>query len=106
MPVRSKGLRSKTRHLLLKDPRKRGVLPPNRVLQQFEVGQTVAIKLEPSQHGGMTHKRFQGLTGTIQGKQGIAFVVRVLHGNKPKTLVVRAEHLKVIASDATTLANQ
>lgn len=98
MPVRSKGLRSKTRHLLLKDPRKRGVLPPNRVLQQFAVGQTVAIKLEPSQHGGMTHKRFQGLTGTVAGKQGVAFVIDVLHGNMPKTLVVRAEHLIPINS--------
>lgn len=93
MPIRSKGLRSKTRHLLLKDPRNKGRLPPNRVLAQFEVGSRVAIKLEPSQHGGMTHKRFQGLTGTVAGKQGAAFVVDVLHGNMPKTLVVRAEHL-------------
>ncbi len=93
MPVRSKGLRSKTRHLLLKDPRKRGVLPPNRILRQFAVGDSVAVKMEPSQHGGMTHKRFQGQTGTVSGKQGTAFVVEILHGNKPKTLVVRAEHL-------------
>jgi len=98
MPVRSKGLRSKTRHLLLKDPRKRGTLPPNRVLQQFQAGDTVAIKLEPSQHGGMTHKRFQGLTGTVAGKQGDAFVIDVLHGDMRKTLVVRAEHLLPINS--------
>lgn len=96
MPVRSKGLRSKTRHLLLKDPRKRGVLPPNRVLRQFEVGAHVAIKMEPSQHKGMTHKRFQGLTGTVRSKQGEAFVIDVMHGNMAKTLVVRAEHLKAI----------
>ncbi len=93
MPVRSKGLRSKTRYLLLKDPRKRGVLPPNRVLQQFEVGARVAVKMEPSQHKGMTHKRFQGQTGTVSGRQGVAFVVQILHGNKPKTLLVRPEHL-------------
>ena len=98
MPVRSKGLRSKTRHLLLKDPRKRGVLPPNRVLAQFEVGATVAIKLEPSQHGGMTHKRFQGLTAVVRGKQGEAFVLDVMHGNMAKELVVRAEHLIPIDS--------
>jgi large subunit ribosomal protein L21e len=98
MPVRSKGLRSKTRHLLLKDPRKRGVLPPNRVLAQFAVGSQVAIKLEPSQHGGMTHKRFQGLTGTVSGKQGEAFVIDVMHGNMRKVLVVRAEHLIQIDS--------
>jgi large subunit ribosomal protein L21e len=93
MPVRSKGLRSKTRHLLLKDPRKRGVLPPNRVLADFPVGSRVAIKMEPSQHKGMTHKRFQGLTGTVASKQGDAFVIDVMHGNMAKTLVVRAEHL-------------
>ena len=98
MPVRSKGLRSKTRHLLLKDPRHRGVLPPNRVLQQFAVGQTVAVKLEPSQHSGMTHKRFQGLTAVVRGKQGDAFVLDVMHGDMPKTLVVRAEHLIPIDS--------
>jgi large subunit ribosomal protein L21e len=96
MPVRSKGLRSKTRHLLLKDPRRRGELPPNRVLAEFPVGSHVAIKMEPSQHKGMTHKRFQGLTGTVAGKQGVAFVVAVMHGNMAKTLVVRAEHLKAI----------
>ena len=97
MPIRSKGLRSKTRHLLLKDARKRGRLPPNRVLAQFAVGSHVAIKLEPSQHKGMTHKRFQGLTGTVAGKQGEAFVIDVLHGNMPKTLVVRAEHLLALS---------
>jgi large subunit ribosomal protein L21e len=93
MPVRSKGLRSKTRHLLLKDPRKRGVLPPNRVLAEFAIGARVAIKMEPSQHKGMTHKRFQGLTGTVASKQGSAFVIDVMHGNMAKTLVVRPEHL-------------
>jgi large subunit ribosomal protein L21e len=96
MPVRSKGLRSKTRHLLLKDPRHRGVLPPNRVLADFPVGSRVAIKMEPSQHKGMTHKRFQGLSGTVSGKRGVAFVIAVLHGNMPKTLIVRAEHLKAL----------
>lgn len=101
MPVRSKGLRSKTRHLLLKDPRARGVLPPNRVLREFPVGSNVAVKMEPSQHKGMTHKRFQGLTGRVEGKQGDAFVVKVYHGDKLKTLVVRAEHLQPIASQAS-----
>jgi large subunit ribosomal protein L21e len=94
MPIRSKGLRSKTRHKLLKDPRNRGVLPPNRILRQYEVGSRVAIKLEPSQHKGMAHSRFHGLVGVVTGKQGDAFVLDVMHGNKQKVLVVRAEHLK------------
>jgi len=59
----------------------------------FAVGARVAVKMEPSQHKGMTHKRFQGLTGTVRAKQGEAFVLDVMHGNMAKTLVVRAEHL-------------
>ena len=96
MPVRSKGLRSKTRHQLRKDSRNRGELPPNRVLADFPIGSRVAVKMEPSQQKGMVHIRFQGQTGTVSGKRGNAFVVDVLHGNKPKTLVLRAEHLKAL----------
>lgn len=96
MPIRSKGLRSKTRGVFSKRPRDRGMPSPNAVLRQFEVGARVAIVNEPSVHHGMTHKRFQGQTGTVAGKQGESFIVDVVHGNKPKTLVVRAEHLKLL----------
>jgi len=96
MPVRSKGLRSKTRGVFSKRPRDRGVPSPNAILRDFPPGTHVAIVMEPAQQKGMVHKRFQGLTGTVSAKQGDAFVVAVLHGNKPKTLVLRAEHLKAI----------
>ena len=96
MPIRSKGLRSKTRGVFSKRPRDRGVPSPNVVLRQFEEGTRVAIVNNPSVHKGMTHKRFQGQTGLVTGKQGESFVVAITHGNKPKTLVVRADHLKVI----------
>jgi len=96
MPIRSKGLRSKTRYKFQKRARDRGELPPNRILRQFAEGTNVAVKMEPSQQKGMAHSRFQGLTGKVTGKQGDAFVVAVMHGNKPKTLVVRAEHLHQI----------
>lgn len=96
MPIRSKGLRSKTRGVFSKRPRDRGVPAPNTVLRQFETGARVAIVNNPSIHKGMTHKRFQGQTGVVSGKQGESFVVDIVHGNKPKTLVVRAEHLKAV----------
>lgn len=96
MPIRSRGLRSKTRYKLLKDPRDRGELPPNRILSSFDEGARVAIKLEPSQQKGMPHSRFHGLTGTVTGRQGDGFVVAIMAGNKAKTLVVRPEHLKAI----------
>jgi len=96
MPVRSKGLRSKTRGILTKHPRDRGMAPPNKVLRRFDEGARVAIVMDPAQHKGMVHKRFQGQTGVVSGKQGEAFVVQITHGNKPKTLLVRAEHLKPV----------
>ncbi|MGB0651617.1 MAG: 50S ribosomal protein L21e [Thermoplasmatota archaeon] len=96
MPVRSKGLRSKTRGILTKRPRDRGEATPNKVLRQFPEGSNVAIVIDPAQHGGMPHKRFQGQTGTIAGKQGDSFVVALTHGGKDKTLVVRPEHLKQV----------
>lgn len=97
MPQRSRGIRSKTRYTLQKRPRDRGEVPPNKVLTTFETGARVAVKMEPSQHKGMAHVRFQGITGIVTGMQGEAFLVDVKHGGKPKTLVVRPEHLKAVA---------
>ncbi len=96
MPIRSKGLRSKTRGVFSKRPRDRGNPTPNAVLREFAEGARVAIVNDPAVHKGMTHKRFQGQTGVVTGKQGGSFVVAITHGNKPKTLVVRGEHLKAV----------
>jgi large subunit ribosomal protein L21e len=97
MVIRSKGFRSKTRQLMRKAPRKRGLPPVSHFLREFEKGATVAIVLEPASHGGMPHPRFQGLTGTVAGRQGRAYVVKVYQGNKLKTVVAGPEHLKLIA---------
>jgi large subunit ribosomal protein L21e len=94
MPIRSKGLRSKTRGVFTKRSRDRGVLPPNAVLRDFPEGARVAVVMESSRHKGMVHKRFQGQTGVVVGKQGEAFLVNITHGNKPKQLILRAEHIK------------
>lgn len=96
MPIRSKGLRSKTRGVFTKRPRDRGVASPNTVLRQFEPGTRVAIVMDAAQHKGIVHKRFQGQTGVVKAKRGEAFVVDIVHGNKPKQLILRAEHLKAV----------
>ena len=96
MPIRSKGLRSKTRGVFSKRPRDRGMASPNAVLRQFADGARVAIVMDPAQHKGMVHKRFQGQTGVVAGKRGDAFVVDIDHGGKAKRLIVRAEHLKAV----------
>lgn len=96
MVVRSKGLRSKSRQILRKRPRDRGMAPITHSLRDFPEGAKVAVKIDPAVHRGMPHIRFQGLTGTVVGRQGDAFQVEVYDGSKPKTLVVRPEHLKSV----------
>jgi large subunit ribosomal protein L21e len=100
MVIRSHGFRNKTRQLLRKSPRKRGLPPVSHFLREYAEGQTVAIVLESASHGGMPHPRFQGLTGVVTGKQGRAYVVKVYQGNKLKTVVAGPEHLKLIANQA------
>lgn len=94
MVRRSKGTRSKTRQLLRKRPRQKGLPNVTRVLQTFEEGEKANVIIDPSVHKGQPHRRFHGLTGTIVGKQGRAYLMEVNAGNKKKTLIVRPEHLR------------
>ena len=93
MVKRSKGIRSKSRHILRKKPRARGTSSITRALQQFEIGDHVNIDIDSSVHKGMPHPRFQGHTGKIEGMQGDAYLVGITVGNKQKTLIVKPEHL-------------
>ena len=93
MVKRSKGIRSKSRHILRKKPRDRGMNSITRALQEFEIGQSVNVDIDPSIHKGMPHPRFQGYTGKIEGKQGNAYLVGINVGKKHKTLIIRPEHL-------------
>lgn len=96
MVQRSKGLRSKSRSILRKSTRTRGLTPITAKLREYAVGTRVAVKLDPASHGGMPHVRFQGHTGIVTGKQGDAFLVQVTVGQKVKTLIARPEHLKQV----------
>jgi len=91
---RSKGIRSKSRKILRKKPRERGIHSITRALQEFEEGQSVNIVIDPSIHKGMPHIRFQGHTGKIEGKQGNAYLVGIKDGKKHKSLIIRSEHLR------------
>jgi len=94
MVKRSKGIRSKSRKILRKKPRERGIHSITRALQEFEEGQSVNIVIDPSIHKGMPHIRFQGHTGKIEGKQGNAYLVGIKDGKKHKSLIIRSEHLR------------
>ena len=90
----SKGTRTKTRTLMCKKPRDRGLSPITMGLQTFEAGEKVNIIIDPSVHNGMPFSRFHGLTGVVVGQRGDAFEVSVKSGNKTKMVVARPEHLR------------
>jgi large subunit ribosomal protein L21e len=94
MVKRSKGLRSKSRHILKKKPRDRGKISITRALQEFKEGERVNIVIDPSIHKGMPHIRFHGQTGKILGKQGNSYMVSIYDGNKNKSLIIKPEHLR------------
>lgn len=94
MVKRSKGIRSKSRNILKKKPRDRGISSITRALQQFKEGESVNIVLDPSVHKGMPHIRFHGHTGKIERMQGRSYLVGINDGKKHKSLIVRPEHLR------------
>ncbi len=91
---KSKGSRRGTRRKLRKKPRERGMPPVTKFLQTFEVGEHVAIKIDPSVHEGMPDPKFHGKTGKVVGTQGKAYLVQVRDGGLMKTLIVSPVHLK------------
>lgn len=90
---RSKGSRNRSRKKLRKDTRDEGEPPVTHTLREFDEGQKVSIDIDPSVHSAMPHPRFQGLTGTVEGTQGEAYLVSVKDGDKAKTVIVGSEHL-------------
>lgn len=89
----SNGPRQGTRNKLKNTPRERGTSPPQRAIAEFDEGQKVHLRLDPSTPKGQFHPRFGGLTGEIVGTQGSAYKVEVNDGGKHKTLIVAAAHL-------------
>ncbi len=90
----SNGPMTGTRKKLTNKPRERGTSPPQRAIQEYEVGQKVHLKIDPSVRKGRFHPRFSGQTGEVVGKQGRAFKVRIVDGGKEKTLITRPAHLR------------
>lgn len=91
---KSKGKRSETRSKLRKNVRDRGKVPLKRITQEFSEGAKVSINIEPSIMSGQPHPRFYGKTGSIAGKQGKAYVVKVKDGGKTKEIISGPEHLE------------
>jgi len=94
MVKKSHGYRARTRALMSKDIRARGLGSTSRVLINYEVGQRVDVVINPGFHKGMPHRRYHGRTGIVKGLRGRAVVVDVGLGEATKTLIIRREHLQ------------
>jgi large subunit ribosomal protein L21e len=89
----SHGPLKNTRNKLKNDARERGTSPPQRSVEQFEDGQKVHLRIDPSVDEGRFHPRFNGTTGTVVGTQGQAYKVAITDQGKDKTLITRPAHL-------------
>ncbi|EMA07599.1 LSU ribosomal protein L21E [Haloarcula vallismortis] len=83
-----------TRDKLKNKPRDRGTSPPQRAVEEFDDGEKVHLKIDPSVPNGRFHPRFDGRTGTVEGTQGDAYKVDIVDGGKEKTIIVTAAHLR------------
>ena len=92
----SKGVRRRTRNVLQKRPRQRGLSPITHEFQIFEIGDKAAINMDPSVHKGMASVKFQGCTGTVSGKRGDAYLLQIMDGGKQKEVIIRPQHMKRI----------
>jgi len=88
----SHGFRSRTRKLLTKKENE-GFSDRFLKLNKLGKGDKVVIKLNPTYHKGMPHKRYHGKVATIVKRRGRAFEVVVSKGRKKVLLIVPPEHL-------------
>ncbi len=94
MVKKSHGFRARTRSLMSKRVRQRGLGSTNKVLIDYKEGQRVDIVIDPGFHKGMPHRRYHGRTGVVKGLRGRGVIVDVGLGKAIKTLIVRPEHLR------------
>lgn len=96
MAQRTGGLRRKTRSKFKKNVRMKGKISIRNYLQSFKIYDKVALVMEPSIHAGIFHQRFQGDVGTIIGKQGTCYKIRIIDGKMEKLFIVHPVHLRRI----------
>ncbi len=77
--------------------RTRGKVQFSRYFQKFEEGDNVAVVEERSVKSSFP-KRFQGRTGSVEGKRGRAYIVKINDQNKEKRFIINPIHLKKIGA--------
>ena len=91
---KAKGKRAKTRS---KARRRRAKATVNKKLRSFRKGSRVMILIDTSIHSAMPPLRYQGMTGTVQGKRGSVFTVELKEGSLSKYLIVHPAHLSSVS---------
>jgi len=91
--MRSRGFRRKSKGVLTKKPRERGLQPLGRLLHEYGEGEKVVVKIDAAVHKGMPHARYQGRVGTVAEKRGRAYVVKMAEGGKMRDLIILPEHI-------------
>lgn len=89
---RSRGIRRKTRYIFQKN----FVRGLSYLLHDYKAGDKVVIDIDPSEHKGMPHRRFQGKVGVIDKVGRRTLAVKVNIGNKEKSVTARLNHVKPI----------
>ncbi len=89
----SKGFRSRSRGTFTKEVREKGMPPVNRFLRRFEIGDKVAVRIEPSDPHGQPHPRYQGRICTVVARSGRSYRIEFLDGGKKKELIAAPIHL-------------
>lgn len=92
----SRGARSRTRRLLSKSSKERGLRPLGYLLRDYKSGEKVVIIIDSAVHRGMPYRRFHGAVGQILERRGRAYVVEVPEGGKIKKVIARPEHIRPV----------
>lgn len=66
------------------------------LLHDYRAGDRVVVDIDPREHKGMPHRRFQGKVGIVDEVGRRTLVVKVNIGNKEKTVAARLNHIKPI----------
>lgn len=98
MGRRAMGFRHKSRTVLTKNSRERGKIGLSKIMYDYAAGEKVVVKIDPSVHKGMPHRRFHGKVGVVMAKRGRSYVLHVQQGDATKEIIVRPEHLTPYSS--------
>ncbi|MFH1787161.1 MAG: 50S ribosomal protein L21e [archaeon] len=88
------GPRYRSRNIMKKPVREKGLPPIGRFMEKYEVGDRVVIKVEPAVPEGMPFIKFNGKCGKVIEKRGRAYVVSFKDKDKRKSAICTPVHMR------------